>query len=61
MQVTETLSQGLKREFKVTIDADSLAKRVDEEIEALKGKVHSTASAPARSRPRTSSACTASR
>ncbi|MET0606476.1 MAG: trigger factor [Beijerinckiaceae bacterium] len=39
MQVTETLSQGLKREFKVTIEAGALAKRVDEEIEALKGKV----------------------
>jgi trigger factor len=39
MQVTETLSQGLKREFKVTIEAAMLAKRVDEELESLKGKV----------------------
>ncbi|WP_342362623.1 trigger factor [Terrarubrum flagellatum] len=39
MQVIETLSQGLKREFKVTIEAGSLLKRVDEEIETLKGKV----------------------
>lgn len=38
MQVTETLSQGLKREFKVTLEAAALAKRVDEELQALQGK-----------------------
>lgn len=38
MQVTETLSQGLKREFKVTLEAAALAKRVDEELNALQGK-----------------------
>ncbi|MGL4325564.1 MAG: trigger factor [Beijerinckiaceae bacterium] len=39
MQVTETLNQGLKREYKVSIPAETLAKRMDEEIESLKGKV----------------------
>ncbi|MBN9064018.1 MAG: trigger factor [Rhizobiales bacterium 65-9] len=38
MQVTETLSEGLKREFKVTLEAAALAKRVDEELNALQGK-----------------------
>ena len=29
MQVTETLSEGLKREFKVVLPADDLAERVN--------------------------------
>ncbi|MGL5735011.1 MAG: trigger factor family protein, partial [Beijerinckiaceae bacterium] len=39
MQVTETLNQGLKREFKVSIPAETLAQRMDQEIESLKGRV----------------------
>jgi trigger factor len=39
MQVTETLSEGLKREFKVTLAAGDLARKVDEELTALKDKV----------------------
>jgi trigger factor len=36
MQVTETLSQGLKREFKVVFAADELLARLDEQIAELK-------------------------
>lgn len=39
MQVTETLTQGLKREFSVTLPASDLASRADQEIETLRGKV----------------------
>lgn len=39
MQVTETLSQGLKHEFKVTLKASDLAARADQELDALKGRV----------------------
>jgi trigger factor len=39
MQVTETLSQGLKREFRVVLPADDLAARLDKELTDLKGKV----------------------
>ena len=39
MQVTETLSQGLKREFKVVFAADELLARLDEQIAELKQKV----------------------
>ena len=39
MQVTETLSQGLKREFKVVIPASDLAQRLDSQLADMKGKV----------------------
>jgi trigger factor len=39
MQVTETLSQGLKREFKVVLPAGDLAARLDKELADLKDKV----------------------
>lgn len=39
MQVTETLSQGLKREFKVVLPAQDLATRLQQQLEDLKGKV----------------------
>ena len=39
MQVTETLSDGLKREFKVVVPATELDIRVNERLEELKGRV----------------------
>ncbi|MDB5508329.1 MAG: trigger factor [Hyphomicrobiales bacterium] len=39
MQVTETLSQGLKREFKVVIPASDLATRLDSQLVEMKDKV----------------------
>ena len=39
MQVTETLSQGLKREFKVVIPASDLAQRLDSQLAEMKDKV----------------------
>jgi len=39
MQVTETLSQGLKREFKVVIPASDLAQRLDSQLAEMKEKV----------------------
>ena len=39
MQVTETLSQGLKREYKVTLPASDLAERLDSQLNDLKSKV----------------------
>jgi trigger factor len=39
MQVTETLSEGLKREFKVVLPAGDLAARLDKELADLKDKV----------------------
>lgn len=38
MQVTQTLSDGLKREFKVVLPAADLATRLEEQLEDLKGK-----------------------
>ncbi|WP_430912073.1 trigger factor [Methylobacterium sp. sgz302541] len=38
MQVTETLSQGLKREFQVLLGADELENRLTTELSALKDK-----------------------
>ncbi|NJM35861.1 MAG: trigger factor [Rhodomicrobium sp.] len=40
MQITETLSEGLKRELKVTIGADDLDARLNAKLEELKDKVH---------------------
>lgn len=39
MQVTETVSDGLKREFKVTVPASDLANKVDERLATLKDQV----------------------
>ncbi|HUZ67671.1 MAG TPA: trigger factor, partial [Beijerinckiaceae bacterium] len=39
MEVTETLSQGLKREFKVVLPAQDLATRLEQQLSDLKGKV----------------------
>src|SRR3712207_544553 len=39
MQVTETLSQGLKREFKVVLPATELEERLNSELTTLKDRV----------------------
>lgn len=39
MQVTETLSEGLKREFKVLVTKDDLGTRLDNRLEEIKGQV----------------------
>ncbi|MBV8792009.1 MAG: trigger factor, partial [Pseudolabrys sp.] len=39
MQVTQTLSEGLKREFKVSVPASELDARVNERLEELKQRV----------------------
>ena len=39
MQVTETLSDGLKREFKVVVPMSDLANKVDVRLDELKGQV----------------------
>jgi trigger factor len=38
MQVTETLSQGLRREYKVVLPATNLAQRLDDQLVELKAK-----------------------
>ena len=39
MQVTETLSQGLKREYNIVLSASDLASRLDAQLADLKNKV----------------------
>ena len=39
MQVTETVSEGLKREFKVVVPMADLASKVDQRLDELKGQV----------------------
>jgi trigger factor len=39
MQVTQTLSEGLKRQFKVVLPAADLAARLDRELDEMRGKV----------------------
>ena len=39
MQLNQTLNEGLKRQFQVTVAAADLAARLDAELDALKGKV----------------------
>ena len=39
MQVTETLSEGLKREFRVVVPADDLDSKVNTRLDELKGTV----------------------
>ncbi len=38
MQVVETLSEGLKRTYKVVLPMDDLAKRLDDQLNEMKGK-----------------------
>ena len=38
MQVTETVNDGLKREFKVVVSASDLANKVDERLVELKDR-----------------------
>ena len=40
MQVTQTLSEGLKREFQVVVSIDDLEKRVASELETMKAKAN---------------------
>src|ERR1700741_5102103 len=40
MQVTETLSSGLKREFKVVVAAQDLDKEVNKRLTEMAGKAH---------------------
>lgn len=40
MQITETLSDGLKREFKIVVPADDLKRKVDGRLEELSKTVH---------------------
>src|SRR6202041_2796735 len=39
MQVTETVTDGLKREFRVVVPASDLAAKVNEKLDDLKGRV----------------------
>src|SRR5665647_1569884 len=39
MQVTETLSEGLKREFKVVVPAAELDAKVNEKLDEIKNRV----------------------
>src|SRR4029078_8417219 len=39
MQVTQTLSEGLKREFRVVVPADELDTKVNTRLDELKGTV----------------------
>src|SRR3954447_19614171 len=39
MQVTQTLSEGLKREFRVVVPADELDTKVNTRLDELKGSV----------------------
>jgi len=39
MQATETLSQGLKREYQVVLPAGELAEKLDAQIASMKDKV----------------------
>ena len=40
MQVTETLSEGLKRAYKVVLPVDDLAKRLDDQLNDMKNKAN---------------------
>ena len=61
MQVTETVSDGLKREFKVVVPAADLATKADARLGELKDQVRINGFRRARCRSRISSACTAAR
>ncbi len=40
MQVTQTLAEGLKRQFKVALSKDDLTTRFDTELESIRGRVN---------------------
>ncbi len=40
MQVTQTLAEGLKRQFKVALSKDDLNNRFDTELENIRGRVN---------------------
>jgi len=40
MQITETVSDGLKREFKITVDASELKQKMSQRLDELKGQVN---------------------
>ncbi len=61
MQVTETLSEGLKREFKVVVPAAELDAKVNLRLDDLKNRVRMNGFRPVRCRSRTSSASMAAR
>ena len=53
MQVTETLNEGLKHEFKISVPASDLDAKAGAKLVDLKTRSVSTASVPARCRWRT--------
>ncbi len=50
MQVTETLAEGLKHEFQISVPASDLDAKADARLVDMKDKVRSTAFVPARCR-----------
>ena len=50
MQVTETLSEGLKREYKVVVPASELDAKVNARLDELKDRVRINGFRPARCR-----------
>ena len=50
MQVTETLSQGLKREYDISLPARDLAEKLNGQLADLKAKVRINGFRPARCR-----------
>jgi FKBP-type peptidyl-prolyl cis-trans isomerase (trigger factor) len=59
MEITETLSDGLKREFQIQVPAADLEARLTERLGELKDKVQLRGSGRARCRWRTSERSTA--
>lgn len=51
MQIVETLNEGLKRAYTITIAAKDLEARVDAEVKRLPRRCACPASAPARCPP----------
>ena len=61
MQVTETLADGLKREYRVVVPATELDAQVNEKLDELKGHVRLNGFRPGKVPAATSSACMAAR
>ena len=61
MQVTETLSEGLKREYRVVVPASELDAKVNTRLDDLKGKVRINGFRPGKVPTSTSSACMGAR
>ena len=61
MQVTETLSEGLKREYDISLPASDLAAKLDGQLAELKQKVRINGFRPARCRSSICARFTASR